>query len=180
MDMKLIFPSLNHSNLTNSLGMEAFERLGFLASFGPHGTGRTEGGEKTQPFKLIPSRLFTLPLELYLFLFRKLHPTTYRVITQDSPFYTSLHNLAFSSMDEEQLNPVDLNLINDLWVPNVFIYNLKTFKVSSSHQSSFNNRARTRTMKQRLQSNITKVEIGLSSNKLRLLDACSLKSFYGS
>ena len=33
-------------------------------------------------------------------------------------------------MDVEQLNPVDLNLINDLWVPNVFIYNLKTFKVS--------------------------------------------------
>ena len=32
-------------------------------------------------------------------------------------------------MDVEQLNPVDLNLINDLWVPNVFIYNLKTFKV---------------------------------------------------
>merc|ERR1719245_1315339 len=30
---------------------------------------------------------------------------------------------------EEMLQPVDLNLINDLWVPNVFIYNLKTFKV---------------------------------------------------
>ena len=37
----------------------------------------------------------------------------------------------FRSMDVDQLNPVDLNLINDLWVPNVFIYNLKTFKVSS-------------------------------------------------
>jgi hypothetical protein len=32
-------------------------------------------------------------------------------------------------MEVDQLNPVDLNLINDLWVPNVFIYNLKTFKV---------------------------------------------------
>jgi hypothetical protein len=31
--------------------------------------------------------------------------------------------------DAETLTPVDLNLINDLWVPNVFIYNLKTFKV---------------------------------------------------
>ena len=30
---------------------------------------------------------------------------------------------------QEQLHPVDLFLINDLWVPNVFIYNLKTFKV---------------------------------------------------
>jgi len=34
------------------------------------------------------------------------------------------------STDEATLNPVNLNLINDLWVPNVFIYNLKTFKVS--------------------------------------------------
>jgi hypothetical protein len=33
------------------------------------------------------------------------------------------------SSEEDQLQPVDLNLINDLWVPNVFIYNLKTFKV---------------------------------------------------
>jgi hypothetical protein len=31
--------------------------------------------------------------------------------------------------DEETLVPVNLNLIHDLWVPNVFIYNLKTFKV---------------------------------------------------
>lgn len=29
----------------------------------------------------------------------------------------------------DTLTPVDLNLIKDLWVPNVFIYNLKTFKV---------------------------------------------------
>jgi len=35
-------------------------------------------------------------------------------------------------MPVDQLNPVDLNLINDLWVPNVFIYNLKTFKVIMS------------------------------------------------
>ena len=28
------------------------------------------------------------------------------------------------------MTPVDLTLIKDLWVPNVFIYNLKTFKVS--------------------------------------------------
>ena len=32
------------------------------------------------------------------------------------------------------LQPVDLNLINDLWVPNVFIYNLKTFKVKGEKQ----------------------------------------------
>ena len=30
---------------------------------------------------------------------------------------------------EGTLTPVDLNLINDLWVPNVFIYNLKSFQV---------------------------------------------------
>ena len=39
-------------------------------------------------------------------------------------------HLIFRSSEEDQLQPVDLNLINDLWVPNVFIYNLKTFKVS--------------------------------------------------
>ena len=32
------------------------------------------------------------------------------------------------------LQPVDLNLINDLWVPNVFIYNLKTFKVKGKNR----------------------------------------------
>ena len=32
-------------------------------------------------------------------------------------------------MSPDSLTPVDLNLIKDLWVPNVFIYNLKTFKV---------------------------------------------------
>ena len=30
--------------------MEAFEGLRFLASFGPPGTGKRKGGEKTQPF----------------------------------------------------------------------------------------------------------------------------------
>ena len=33
--------------------------------------------------------------------------------------------------DSETLTPVNLNLINDLWVPNVFIYNLKTFQVDT-------------------------------------------------
>jgi len=32
-------------------------------------------------------------------------------------------------LSSDSLTPVDLNLIKDLWVPNVFIYNLKTFKV---------------------------------------------------
>ena len=40
----------------NSFGMEAFERISFLASFGPPGTGRTEGGEKTYPFKRFHSK----------------------------------------------------------------------------------------------------------------------------
>merc|ERR1719210_1892264 len=29
--------------------------------------------------------------------------------------------------EEDQLVPVNLELIHDLWVPNIFIYNLKTF-----------------------------------------------------
>ena len=40
-------------------------------------------------------------------------------------------------MEVDQLNPVDLNLINDLWVPNVFIYNLKTFKVKPVYNEEF-------------------------------------------
>ena len=44
-------------------------------------------------------------------------------------FYKMYFIFCRSGYIEEQLNPVDLNLINDLWVPNVFIYNLKTFKV---------------------------------------------------
>ena len=36
----------------------------------------------------------------------------------------------FSKVPEaDGLIPVNLNLINDLWVPNVFIYNLKSFQV---------------------------------------------------
>ena len=27
--------------------------------------------------------------------------------------------------------PVNLELVNQLWLPNIFIYNLKTFKVNS-------------------------------------------------
>ena len=47
-------------------------------------------------------------------------------------------HLIFRSSEEDQLQPVDLNLINDLWVPNVFIYNLKTFKVSKFfHEINF-------------------------------------------
>jgi hypothetical protein len=30
----------------------------------------------------------------------------------------------------ETMIPVNLELVNDLWLPNIFIYNLKTFKVS--------------------------------------------------
>ena len=38
--------------------MEAIEGLRFLASLPLAGTGRTEGGEKTQPFNHFHSRLF--------------------------------------------------------------------------------------------------------------------------
>ena len=30
----------------------------------------------------------------------------------------------------ETLIPVNLELVNELWLPNIFIYNLKTFKVA--------------------------------------------------
>ncbi len=41
------------------------------------------------------------------------------------------HYFIFSKVPEpDGLIPVNLNLINDLWVPNVFIYNLKSFQVS--------------------------------------------------
>ena len=39
--------------------MEAIEGLRFLASLPLAGTGRTEGGEKMQPFNRFHSRLFT-------------------------------------------------------------------------------------------------------------------------
>lgn len=33
--------------------------------------------------------------------------------------------------------PVNLELVNELWLPNIFIYNLKTFKVCSSDRIFF-------------------------------------------
>ena len=42
------------------VGMEVIEGLRFLASLPLAGTGRTEGGEKTQPFKRFHSRLFSV------------------------------------------------------------------------------------------------------------------------
>ena len=41
------------------VGMDAIEGLRFLASLPLAGTGRTKGGEKTQPFNCFHSRLFT-------------------------------------------------------------------------------------------------------------------------
>ena len=41
------------------MGIEATEGLHFLASLPLAGTGRTEGGEKTQHFKRFHSRLFS-------------------------------------------------------------------------------------------------------------------------
>ena len=38
-------------------GMEAIERLHFLASFGPPSTGKRKEGEKTQPFNRLHSHL---------------------------------------------------------------------------------------------------------------------------
>ena len=45
------------------VGMEAIEGLRFLASLPLAGTGRTKGGEKTQPFNRFHSRLFTILLQ---------------------------------------------------------------------------------------------------------------------
>ena len=49
------------TEISTGLGMEAIEGLRFLASLPLAGTGhgRTEGGEKTQPFNRFHSRLFT-------------------------------------------------------------------------------------------------------------------------
>ena len=44
--------------------MEAIEGLRFLASLPLAATGRTKGGEKTQPFNCFHSRLFIVPLFL--------------------------------------------------------------------------------------------------------------------
>ena len=43
----------------NGVGSEAIERLRFLASLPLAGTGRSEAGEKTQPFNRFQSRLGT-------------------------------------------------------------------------------------------------------------------------
>ena len=45
---------------TTETGLEAIERLRFLASFPLTGTGKREGGEKTQPFNCFPSHLVML------------------------------------------------------------------------------------------------------------------------
>ena len=34
-----------------------------------------------------------------------------------------------NSTSPETMIPVNLELVNELWLPNIFIYNLKTFKV---------------------------------------------------
>ena len=44
-------------SLSTGVGMEVIEVLRFLSSLPLAGTGRTEGGEKTQPFKRFHSRL---------------------------------------------------------------------------------------------------------------------------
>ena len=36
-----------------------------------------------------------------------------------------------------EMIPVNLELVNELWLPNIFIYNLKTFKVSLHHMGQF-------------------------------------------
>ena len=45
-------------HLSTGVGMEAIEGLRFLASLPLAGTGRIEGGEKTQPLNRFHSRLF--------------------------------------------------------------------------------------------------------------------------
>ena len=56
-------------------------------------------------------------------------------VEQENQYIEYLEYLNISpisrSIPSEDLTPVDLNLIKDLWVPNVFIYNLKTFKVGA-------------------------------------------------
>ena len=48
-NMILLFEELLHGSSTG-VGMEAIEGLRFLVSLPLAGTGRTEGGKKTQPF----------------------------------------------------------------------------------------------------------------------------------
>ena len=52
---------LSHK-LCKQTGMEAIEGLCFLASFGPPGTGKRKGGEKTQPFNCFDSHPGTVAL----------------------------------------------------------------------------------------------------------------------
>ena len=48
-----------HVHLRTETGLEAIERLHFLASFPLPGTGKREGGEKTQPFNRFASHPVT-------------------------------------------------------------------------------------------------------------------------
>ena len=36
-----------------------------------------------------------------------------------------------SGLSQGSMIPVNLELVNQLWLPNIFIYNLKTFKVNT-------------------------------------------------
>ena len=38
-----------------------------------------------------------------------------------------------NSTSPETMIPVNLELVNELWLPNIFIYNLKTFKVRGGY-----------------------------------------------
>ena len=50
-------------------GLEAMERLRFLASFPLPGTGKREGGEKKQPFNRFPAHLVRRAVSLRRFAF---------------------------------------------------------------------------------------------------------------
>ena len=69
------------------VGMEAIEGLCFLASLPLAGTGRTEGGEKMQPFNRFHSRLFKFVLLLHslrfvpsIFLRHQIHAAATQVL----------------------------------------------------------------------------------------------------
>jgi hypothetical protein len=49
-----------------------------------------------------------------------------------------LNNLQELNMTEsDAMFPINLELINQLWLPNVYIYNLKTFKVRIQYAAFF-------------------------------------------
>ena len=48
-----------------------------------------------------------------------------------------LRELNHSVTTPETMIPVNLELVNDLWLPNIFIYNLKTFKVCNEKNANF-------------------------------------------